>query len=869
MMKRNYLLEHAIKNVWCSPKQDNQLVISGPIVCRSAGALNYVSIYDRNIPMPSKGERYYVYNLGQLNPSMVGLLSNGLEDYNDIWVNIADTISTNKIWLDICMENGISLPRHTSYYMFTREHGLVIATKLNSKINIDERVYLRAYSNAYFQSTESDQVTDIMYCYGVTITSIEVIMALEAKLREYQSRQGVIFYYCNGLNVGKLDLLSLSLGDIVEFVFDSSIKQTLEIKFDDLDEFISSLDQKHKYLLHHVDLSNDTINYFDDIDIFVLTKDTKFSFTGLYYLKSAQDSMRMVTHRDYSVPVSYAVKLRDNLTQFITDRKTHSPDDYIRICIHKAGLTRPLILEKQRVFELYKLDDSKVVQALVGVNSVVGEWSAANLENSYYTKFMSAKEADLNIELVTSMYGYHAASVYLGQTPSKTTLKSSRQSADLPYTLTADATVYEYDVDGYLLGYHYHAYGSDYEARNINTRLIEGIAGKGSPTPEVYFGTDNLDIPLGCSYRVYMCYIGTDGKPNNIWSDITNSNLYIIVNNKLLWANLEISQYLMIRTDRTFLAYNVDIQSIDGVSFFTLAEYENRDGLSKLYTLPVPLGDLDIWVNGKALIKDYGYFVDFPKVYIVDKECLKQPVGSPQTVTVRFSGFCDKFLNLNIADDQGFIEHGFLSNNNRYDIRDDKVLRIIVDGKTIHRDDLLFSEDHDGVGINHPSNGKPYQIKDLIVPMFGITGLDTHEYKASSEIVDVRVANYITVKDPQAAREGIMTITNRYHVYSPFTCSIIYNMINGHFPNSEIYKAWDINKLIELCRPYEYLLKYEHLRLTESNDLKYIIVTPHSSDTYLGLNVNQFTFLKEVIKIYFDNEIDLTNFVRITSSTPI
>lgn len=82
-------------------------------------------------------------------------------------------------------------------------------------------------------------------------------------------------------------------------------------------------------------------------------------------------------------------------------------------------------------------------------------------------------------------------------------------------------------------------------------------------------------------------------------------------------------------------------------------------------------------------------------------------------------------------DDFGFVEHGFLSNNNRHDIRDDKVLRITLNGSLKDRNDLQFSEGHDGISIVNSLNGQPYQIKDIIVPLKQLVNENTYSLRES------------------------------------------------------------------------------------------------------------------------------------------
>jgi hypothetical protein len=67
-----------------------------------------------------------------------------------------------------------------------------------------------------------------------------------------------------------------------------------------------------------------------------------------------------------------------------------------------------------------------------------------------------------------------------------------------------------------------------------------------------------------------------------------------------------------------------------------------------------------------------------------------------------FLRFADPLKRLLYLQTMELDFHGVLSNNNKYDIRDDKVLRITVDGKLKTRADMIFSEFHSGISVIDP-----------------------------------------------------------------------------------------------------------------------------------------------------------------------
>jgi hypothetical protein len=569
----------------------------------------------------------------------------------------------------------------------------------------------------------------------------------------------------------------------------------------------------------------------------------------------------MVTHRDYSMVVDYFTFIANSLVEKTSEVPLDIREFKIQVVIRNSGYYRPLIQDNSRIFELYKLSNDKILQAMTGVNSTLPLWKAENLENSFYTKLMRIPFSQVNLDVIQKAYGYNSISRIVGNTPTYASIVSGRKSVQLPYGLHYTSTSYEYDVDGYLLGYHQHMAGTDYEATNGETNLVESICGLGTSRPSVVFGQDNIALPVYHNYRVYRCFLDA-GIPNNQWSDITGSTEYRVENNTLIYTGEQYDQFLMVRDDSKFLAYDLNLTPVNGNIFFTLSEEEDRGSGFLPHTLPVPLGELDIFLNGRSLIKDLDYIVKFPKVYILNKSYMKQPaLIETQNIHVRFTGFCKSNLQFDEVEDYGFIQHGFLSNNNRFDIRDDKVLRITVDGSTKHRDVLEFSENHDGISVVNVNNGKPYQVKDIVVPLKQLVDENTYSLRDKSIAVDHAVSNYMTIKLPQPDRSVISSIPSRYPLISPFMARVIDAVLGNEISNVEVTTAVSDMAVINLCLPYENLLQYDPINTDNNFDFNYVTAVPHRNITPINVSMVQYKFLSKVAKLYGNGQLDLTSYI--------
>lgn len=859
-----YLIDHAVQNVWCNPDQDNQLLIAAKRITKQPGELNRFQLMNRTIQLPSTGKRYHVFQIGQIHPALVGLLPKRPSWAYESWISFSDAVNNLKLFMSLYTNYGLYLPRFKSYYMYSNERDLIFAVEVDANFNIDydtDVIYLRLYTNAYYQSLRADAVEDYLYCTGKTIQNSQDIVDIQETYNSYKAKLGYTTAYVNGYIVKSIDSFTTKLGDSVEFIYDSSVKRVVTFKVADLPVFTSELDSKYKYLLHHLDTVNDTIDYQDDIDIDVIRIDANGRYQGRYYCRNSQDSHRMVTHRDYSVPVDYINFIG---TKLINDLNVSGMDLLelrLEVKIRNSGYHRPLIYDHNRIFELYKLDNAKILQAMTGLDANVDIWKASALENSAYARLMRVNSSDVTLGLVQSAYGYNSISKLVGDTPTKTTLRSNRQAIDVSDGLYENSTAYEYDQNGNFLGSHYHQQGTQYLATNDNTRLVEMISGRGTYQPDVRFGIDNILLPLNDNYRVYMCYI-VDGFPNNDWRDITGSNLYHVENNTLIWGDVETGQFLMVRTDTTFLAYDFELEMTGGAFYFTLSEQEDRGDGVKDYALPVPLGELDIYLNGKSLINGLDYIIQFPKVFIVNKSFLAQPADTiTQQLHIRFTGFCNSDLTMDAIDDFGFIQHGLLSNNNKFDIRDDKVLRITANGQLKDKADIVFSELHDGISVTNAANGQPYQIKDIVVPLKGLVDENTYSLRAKSIVIDKAISDYMSIKLPEPVRNAPSSIPQKYTLISPFLSRIIYALKNNGITIEQINAELTDNEIINICTLYEALLPFDPISESYPVDYRYVDVHPHSLNTTINLNLYQYRFLMRVAKLYTNGHIELSPFV--------
>lgn len=857
----DYLVDHAIKNVWCTPDQDNQRIYAPKRLTSNGGIKSSFRVMWRLIDMPDVKSHWHVYQIGQISPVILNLLPDVSE-----WTSFSEAMNSRKLIVDIYTGNGVQLPRFDTYFMFTSDHNLIVAIKKNRNITWDfdnEQPFIRLYSNAYFASTRADAVADIIYTNGANIVKTGDILNIQNEYQQYTAKAGATYVFVNGIRVDRINLFTVNVGDYCEFVYDSSIKKIVDFKLSDLQVFTSTLDSTLKYFLHHADDNVTTIDYRDDIDVFLVYPTGSNSSKGLWYHKNKNDSMRMVTHRDYSIPTAYIAGYDDKLTTILGVGGYVPQNLIVRLHIRQSGYDRALVYEANRIKELYKLPAPLIPRAMLGLDATVPNWQVANLENSGYTTIMAADCCDITNPLVNTAYGYNAISRLLGNTPQLTKTESGVQVADLPYGIQSNCTVYEYNADGEMLGYYQHTLESRYNCINPTATMIEAISGQGGKVLTDRFSVTDIAVDVTQSFRVYWNFKSTVGIPGD-WVDITGTDKYTVINGTVTRTAAIIAGTLMVRTEDKFLAYDLQLPMTNGELRFGITQTRPVNNLPTSISMEVPLGEIDIFLNKKSLIRDLDYVLHFPEIAIINKEYLIDPLNTLQNIHVRMTGYCDATMTVNKPGDVGFIEHGLLSKNNRFDIRDDKVLRIVVGGQVYDRSELVFSEEHTGVSILNPINGKPYSIQDTVVPLKTYTAEPTFTVRARALVIDRAVSQYLTLKIPEPVIGTPSAIVNRYALFSPFICKIIYDLKSGVLNDARYKVNYSDMVASAICTPYVHLLQFDPTQQAQMLDSRYVIVHPHNLYNVINLDLYSYRFLERIIKIYTNNLITLSGFVTLS-----
>ncbi len=884
---QKYLINYFLNNTWCNPVDDRSYIISPARINKLNGSKGKIVLGKLSYKLPVEKELYSVFQIGQLNPELINIITDQPNWLYDTWYNVEDVVNNTNMLITTYNDNGLIYPKYSVYYMYTNDRNLVIAinyTQSNAMYNYtSDKIWLRFYSPGYFNNPS--------YSAGSPkIISKSDIIKNTTQINDYANQvstlrntmTGTTLTFVNGLLVDDINSATTKVGDIIEYVYDGSIRDIIQINISDLQEFDSILDNRSKYLIHQpLTEVHNYIDYMHDIDFYLNTKQPNLYYTkGLYLHYNSVYNQRMLTNRDYSLDVT---QIANNIDYFNDTLKmngyTTNQTTTLTLVIRYPMTLKPLGYENNRIFELYKLPtDNLIKEAMVGMEATNPIWNAANLESSMYSLSMSFERISrLTIQVIEQAYGYNAISKILGDSPKPVNTNLGVLSASVPYGLRNTCTCYEYDVDGTLLGYYYHNNGEQmYVVNNTNAYNVEMIYGKGDGMSKDVFGLDNIPYDNIHDFRLYMC-IPTNGEFLN-WQDITDKPYYAIQNNKIVITDPEYKGYgylFMLRTNEKFLAYDITMTSNNGVFNFPLSELQDRNNTNvyENYNLNVTYETIDVFLNNNMLVEGIDYYINYenniPYFTLISKQYLtNNPDTTEQKIHIRAMGPCNpETLKHTPVLDSGFIVHGRLSSNDLFNIRDDKVLSIYVNGKFKTRDQLKFAERDGTIRTTDPTNGYPYLIHDIVVPLVGETFSDTYKLRSLSEVIDKQVSDYLTLKLPQPTYtpEQPSAIIAKHRQYSPFINRIVAHILAGVIPKESYSKVMTDNDYITIAQEYSEFYDLDPTNPVNNNLNQFTIIDPVNTNNVISLDYYQYQLVKNIIRLYSNNLIDYSSWFTIST----
>ena len=900
-MAQSILKQHAIDNIWCEPRQDRHYVLEPDRITPNGGAFRYMSLLNERLELPVFNNSvtrnfFHVYQIGKLNDAMFNL---DLAD--NTWYNVNELCEFQGVKVDTFLPNGAVILRSDVYLRNNSDNNFIVAIRINNvanygkenvtnrltgvleeiKVSLDNhKPIMRFHKSAWFNTVSfrglAPNINYPIRSRVQQITSQAVFAAFKELTTNIAAAYGTFgrgTWYQDGYIVNAPTTYTLSmLNTTFNYIWDSAIITRSMIPISDCPTFVSTLDKyTKKYLVILPDKYN-MINYHDDLDFHLISRETTGTFKGVYINRLSESAIRMVTHNTYAIKADIiASHMAANSSLFSDLSKI-----YIMVTVRHGGRNKGLVTQATRIEDLYRLDRSQIIQAMAGVNSVLPEWRAEYLEASAYCELMRVTYENIKESTVEDAYGYNSATKVACDPLHVVTYSGDQGSVEVnpalnipqPWDNQLLRHYFLYDSNGLLVNQKSSvAYG--------NTELLP--AGTDYKYAEMYIGSirENVDDVIyngnyahdELNYYGFRCYVCPiiDGEPNYEWEDVTGQNYYTFTDGdvpKIEWNTgllTRVNFYSAIKIARGTMLYEntIDANSYPGYLSLRITHKVNDVDTD----ITIPPGQVDVFMNGESLVRNIDYYLEWPAIVIT-----RRPKDTSSiNIKARMRGYCNpETMKPFDVRDSGFIKGGILSVDEEFDVQSDRNIRIVVDGKLKSRSEVSFAED--ATILHQQTDGRAWAVTDHQTTVEHFTSKRTVDYLLDAIDMDERVGKYLTPRITTTVPENPFIQTEPWALVSPFISAIIHGFTNYNFLyDKDLLSTFVAEEVNEWIKPYKSLLAFDPC-LDDDIDTWYIKVYPHIYNTLVEVTDGQYRLLEYLIRNYLNNRIDLTPSVIIGSN---
>lgn len=897
-MTTNVLRDHALKNVWCTPNQDRQYIIKPARIGPAYGNIGSVVVHNVSQPLPDFAagiKRYYtVFDIGPLAAWQLNMPTQ-----KDKWFNVGDLMNTRNLDVWLYKKSGIRIPSGLAWIRRTQNGSYIIAVEMSRFFqwdlnDEDEELYVRFYSNSFFESSRFmsggyNNQYGVEYIHGQLGSTLSVAQLqswLMPRVSIQQASQDNAMGGLYGFSDGKLvwPLTSpnrFPVGSYVELVFDRSIRATRQISLEDMESFISTMDNKDKFIvMPWVSNKETNIEFYDDID-FYLCRGNR----GVYIHRNELDCIRQLTNASYSLG-------HQHVNGFIADNPWLDENDltfpgekpFVLVRMRHSGWRRSLVSEHMHLNELIKLGEEGVTNALLGSLSNIPVWRAEYIEASKYNEIQTALTAnEVTEEEAYDAYRYDSATRMILPTDLKGSNNGVVGSVNIyfetPNTFK-NVSALIFDSAGNLINVMGCEGGGtisspiisgDTKTLTQHAKLIEGRLCPDALTTTIY---DTLEVTNEIpvreqGFRCYMC-TRVGGLPDNDWRVVEESEGYWTVSGdglSIIWDPVAVSNangYPAVRfSDSVVYTETVQFQSEeDGVMTFDVAHDVYVDGDVQFQVEAIPYGTLMVFAKDSSgynlLVEGIDYYVQWPTVVVVKKYTEK-------TVSTLCYGLCDDDMSRSTVREFGYSYRGIMSADNRWHVRDNKNVIITLGGKVIPPESIKAFENYWETNIVPYSNVdvKPFAVIDVVQTIEPVLGQSYDTLTQRKESLD-RVAlieDYMTQYMEYDVPTAPNTTSVFWVLYSPFISRIINEMIAGRFSDLPPINEMATIDIQTRVADFVWLLDFDPIN--NGADFSNAVVVPHNYNDPVGVTLNQYMFIKRLVDMYLGGQINLSAFLTV------
>lgn len=853
----------ALENIYCAPAQDRQYSFKMVRVNKKTfPVIREVPIYGASKPLPNTTSYFQVFIIGNLFPEFLNLQGQAEQWLRDQWVKMSDDMVSRNFIAKIYNDDGMVFPRQHVYYSYIDENSLVIALEMTSYIkqhfDVVSYQYLNVYSNAYFQSAEYNglPVRKGIDYHSKTVGNNQEKAQLQTLVTSLKANGGDVFVYVDGSFASQITL-NIPDQSFVEIVYDQSVISRQSFDIPGLRTFDSVKDNKMKYLVYR-DKVRDVIEYQDDTEVYIAQKNTGLD-KGLLLYRHQDYVMRNVTDKDYSLYTAFV----NNTAQILSQKVGGNLNDkVITLYTRKSGRDRPLVYNSMKLHELYKLPADVQRDVLSNTNYTVDIYRAEQLENSAYFRCASAVGVNsITPQTAIDAVGYNGIAHYYANTP---VLTNGVLTIDVPELYQTEALTFEYDAQGKYLRMGV-SDGPLYTCTDTSVAFVDFIAGSLPVSYGSLHSHNAVIVTDGSECRVLSAYFDHSVRAS-AWEDITDqSSKCQLAGNTFTVTEVEGKRIKLVYLSNPRV-YDLEYPLTQGNLYFPLTQSEDRGNGVANQILDVPYENIEIYLNGNRLTQGLDFFMKFPYVSICTKRYLDYTLVNQQ-IHVRMAGFTLDPEQINKQELRGFVNNGVLTRNRHYDIRDDRVLSVFVDGRLKDRNLVRYSEDDSTVRVNTPSNGHSYTLKEPFIAIKPLTGVDSFPIYRKSIETNKKISDLYDLVHPEPPVDQFNVISGAHYLFSPLVSSILNDIKEHVIPVSFYTSPYDDTAILQLIdQNYKTIFALDPIRANLQETL--VEIHPHLGNVSITLDLLQYRFVQNVIRIITGNKpakINISGYLTLSS----
>ena len=427
-----------------------------------------------------------------------------------------------------------------------------------------------------------------------------------------------------------------------------------------------------------------------------------------------------------------------------------------------------------------------------------------------------------------------------------------------------NSLAYEYDRNGILLGY-YTSNGPKYILHDPKCQFVEFIQGEPPRYHSLYKSGEVFHFDRRHEAKIFTA-VFDNSKRISDWIDNTESPDLIHHKGEIYTIRTENDERTRVVSLVTPVIMDLDLYTEKSFRPFPLTIKVANGAVISDVPIDYYCDTVEIFMNGYRLLEGIDFQMDYPMIQICNKEFVDQ-TSVIQKIHVRATGYTDRKAKINEREIAGFINNGALTRNNVYDLRDDKVFSLWIDGRLWDRDEVYFAEEDNSVRVNHVLNGMPYVMADHIVSLYPVTETPTIDYFNENREKDIRISELFSEVYPEPEIDDFNIINGHHMLFSPLISKVMRDLEQGNILPIVYARRYNDQVIRDLMdQKYATEWRLDPVRFLDLGSL--IEIHPDYSTDVHYLTQHQYRFLKDVVNLLTNghpDKVNLSGHVKITT----